>query len=595
MTLDAPDIRSDELNRLIIEDITAESLQSNEEDEQIGPADADERRLSLHKSIVESIGSIIGSDQNGNTIVQEDECVAANRSGAAINGGINGEKSDQTGKYASSNMGCNQIEENGEDSGTAEQNDEAAGDMDNDADYLDIFDEDGFMSDLLDKVTEDVQMPDKSAALRTKMHTNRTTMPVAPASAVKSSKVTNGFQAAQSTQATTLRRPPTGNRVPVKQRLGMREPIVESQQALPQTTVLGGRLPSPLPLTPPSQKATDRVVMSEKHKMVIQITNIAASNRAQSHQPLQASRPAQLQQPLNLSAVRSPVEPVSKAATQITRLPSAETAHSLDLVQFSFNDPILSMPHSAPIYPVPVEFPLPSFARTFKTENVFDFVFSKVCRRFMYRKCPNNPNACAFEHRLPDTEAFRAKLSGLEPAQVSELYDVFILRNVELFKEFFAEFAEYFGKLRMDDKLTQMVTDCVQRRMQVFFRRILDGFTRMGVTFTAALKRLMQATKSHSTLTLNALVQAIFDTRNLEIQPFLDMLEKLSTKRDYQFAIEILNRMLRIQAASSNEQMGRILENVLVVRKFGDRVDKELFAVFLSARGEQGTGQKRAN
>lgn len=424
---------------------------------------------------------------------------------------------------------------NGHENSGKSSKDEQVDDDEMEEDCLELFGEDNFMSDLLVGVSEDVEIA-KNPIIR-KMRPNKS--PIANHSPDKDA----GKQQTVKFIRTLTGKPAVNNRVSVKNRLGIRQPLDQSNQ----------------------QKAKQDILKPGVEKQTYNMDTI------------DQSKVRVVKRQLNNTS-RAPPKPSTSSIQSL----SIEDIHAFALKN------IITMPFSAPIQPESIDLLMPSFTVTDIHNEIFTFIFGPVCRRFMYEKCLNNPNNCSLEHRLPDKDTFNAKLNKVSPPIVTELYDVFILRNKHIFNEYFTSFAEYFGKHRLEEKLIQMVTDCVQRNSQRNFRRILDGFGHMDVPYTIALKKLVRAINRPSMLTCNSLVLTIFDTRNREIQPFLEILEKLSKNREFVFPADTVNRMLRIFVANRSDKMRCILHNLLVVRKFHhSTIDKELLVSFHKIAAEQ--------
>lgn len=436
-------------------------------------------------------------------------------------------------------------------------------------------------------------------------------------------------------------KPNKNNRGPVKSRLGLRRPIhdyrnveqvtVQATQLKNNTNSSTNRItrsnvanlnqilhfatqdspkpfkrPNAEPLNPPKiLEKSKRVKKSAPSEPLYCITAAAPPKPVHQSKSLEQRTPIKSSEPIivpDLSdsfkpmtasegqlRISEPVPPTPSMLSSLSnllieaqsqiQLHSNSADQSYDSCDLSIYD-IKAMPYSAPILPAHMELVVPSFSSTVYTENTFSFIFGKVCRRFMYEKCPNNPNNCSLQHCLPDIDTFKSNLGKSSLANVIELYEVFILRNQLLFDTYFEEFAIYFGKHGVERKLDDMVMDCVLHHRQRLFRRIIEGYNRMDIPYTTALIRLIESTKSRSTMTCNSIVQAIFDVRNRDIQPFLDILETLSEKRDFCFPVEILNHMLRIYIGNRNKQLHRILHNILKVRRYSYQVDKGLLEAF---------------
>lgn len=402
-------------------------------------------------------------------------------------------------------------------------------------DFIDLNAEDSFMAELLVDISEDIEIP-KNPIMR-KMRPMKSAVAIQPPAKEAANEAIK--EAATQQAAKFIRtingRPPASNRVFVKNRLGDRQPFNQPNNNMKRGIV--------------------------EHTNCA--TAITSTDRPQS----------------TVHADRSHSADTSTA-------PSTNYASSIQSPLFYTLGDIMVMPYSAPILFKSIELNMPSFVDD--NNDIFEFIFGRVCRRFMHETCQNNPNNCSLEHRLPDETTFAAKLNKSSPTNAMALYDVFILRNKNLFDQYFTPFAEYFGKHRLEEKLLQMVSDCVQRRRQRNFRRILDGFGIMGVSYTNALMQLVLTIRSRSIMTCNSLVQAIFDTRNREIHPFLDMLETLSNNREFLFQPDTVNRMLRIYVTNQSDKLYRILHNLLVVRKFTHgTIDQELLAVYHRTGAEQ--------
>lgn len=226
---------------------------------------------------------------------------------------------------------------------------------------------------------------------------------------------------------------------------------------------------------------------------------------------------------------------------------------------------------------------LPSFATDPNqiVENPFSYLFGKVCRRFMYENCKNNANVCSLEHRFPENTLFRQKLSKIDVAGVIRTYDTFILRNSILFNQYFTDFADYFGKNRIVNKLRTMVNDCTVRYKQTFFSKIIDGLIRADYDFSAALKALINSIKYRTDLTSQTIVRLILEARNRDIEPFLTVLEELSKQRNFEFTTESINRMLTIHNEKQNERLKSILLIILKEKKaMSSQIDKVLLQLF---------------
>lgn len=294
----------------------------------------------------------------------------------------------------------------------------------------------------------------------------------------------------------------------------------------------------------------------------------AINNKSQQQRsPINKTIQAKKMTSRALNATRNSVESIGKQVqnVQIEKIPSLP--YSSPLSQNDENSCLV----------------LPSFATDLNriVENPFSYLFGKVCRRFMYDNCENNANVCSLEHRFPENTLFRQKLSKIDVAGVIRTYDTFILRNEILFNKYFTDFADYFGKNRILDKLRTMVNDCTVRYKQTFFSKIIDGLIRADYDFSAALKALINSIKYRTDLTSQTIVRLILEARNRDIEPFLTVLEELSKQRNFEFTTESINRMLTIHNEKQNERLKSILLVILKGKKdISSQIDKMLLKLF---------------
>lgn len=224
---------------------------------------------------------------------------------------------------------------------------------------------------------------------------------------------------------------------------------------------------------------------------------------------------------------------------------------------------ILPFPHSSALTQTENSYLIvPSFA-TARIENPFFYLFGKVCRRFMYDNCPNNPNKCDLEHHFPEQQLFRKQLQKIGVAGTTAVYDTFILRSKNLFEFYFEDFVYYFSENHVHDKLRQMVSDCAIRKVPRFYKTIINGLIQSGFDYTNAVEILVQSIKYRSNTTSNAIVELILNPCNSEISRFLITLESLAEDKKYKFKSQFVNRMLIIYRETKNERLLSILSRII--------------------------------
>lgn len=210
---------------------------------------------------------------------------------------------------------------------------------------------------------------------------------------------------------------------------------------------------------------------------------------------------------------------------------------------------------------------VPSFAYD-RPKDLFFHFFGRVCRRFMYGKCPNNSNTCELDHRLPEKRLFRHELEKFHTAEVIKMYDIFILRNQNLFDTYFNDFIDFLAKNNAYTKLCETVNDCIVRSKQKFFGKIIDGLIQCGIEFPNALQMLIQAIKYRSKETGKIIITLILDSRNRKVTSFLPILESLVSEPNFEFKIEWINRLSRINIYKQNEKLSSILAKIMKKNNF---------------------------
>ncbi|XP_055319636.1 probable replication factor C subunit 1 isoform X2 [Sitodiplosis mosellana] len=233
------------------------------------------------------------------------------------------------------------------------------------------------------------------------------------------------------------------------------------------------------------------------------------------------------------------------------------------------------------------ELKMPEFAAGLqKYEPLFFRLFERTCRVFIQDDC--NSTECQFEHKLPDLDIFRKTLDKIGPKRVMEFYDEFICRSQKLFDYYLAEFSKFFGKHSMTAKLTQMVEDCIERKVQFHFMKIVEGFMLTGKPFSKALTDVVQAITSRTMKTQNELIKLVLHTRNDSIRPFVDFLDVVSKQEKFKFSAEWVNRMMFIQREIKLKELSHVIWRI-ISENIGnmDKYDNDLVTKFMDdyARG----------
>lgn len=240
----------------------------------------------------------------------------------------------------------------------------------------------------------------------------------------------------------------------------------------------------------------------------------------------------------------------------------------------------LSMPCSSAILHEDLYLTVPSFAQNVsQIEDPFSHLFKNVCRRSMYFNCSKNPSKCDFDHCLPVSFLFRKKLDEIGLESGVKVYDTFIIRNQNLFQTYFDDFVDFFVKNHLNDKLCEMVNDCIIRRKEFLINKIITGLVNSGCSFTESLKLLVKKIKYKTKNTSRVLVKLIFDHRNRDIGPYLQILTELS-QENYCFSPKAINHMLMIYNETKNEELSPILSNIIKTRSFDPLINNDLLKEF---------------
>lgn len=281
---------------------------------------------------------------------------------------------------------------------------------------------------------------------------------------------------------------------------------------------------------------------------------------------------------------------VSMPPITVAQLPAFSTPSSSDqngmpqsVDQASDTAPLLSSCQNGYDHKKLIQLIVPSFASgPQKYEPVFSYIFKRTCRIYMNQGVCQDP-VCSLQHVLPDHETVRKLLDKMFENSVNTLYNEYMCRNQMLFDEYFKDFCDYFGNRKNVEQLKKMVEDCVERKMETFFIRIIDGFTLTGKSFTKALIEVIEAIACRRNRTSKEIIKLMLHTRNSNIKPFLKILDAISKQPNFKFQREWVNTLMGIHKEKTDGQLKKDLGLIVwrIIENHQDCVDREEYSVDL--------------
>lgn len=221
-----------------------------------------------------------------------------------------------------------------------------------------------------------------------------------------------------------------------------------------------------------------------------------------------------------------------------------------------------AIPNSANIQPSSLfAICLPSFVNNPSSdEPAFHLLFLNVCRPFMNNKCTGD---CRFSHELPDHARFNQLLAQLSQKDVLQTYNVFILRMKKLCLKYFIDFCEYFGDHSLETSLIQMINDCEDQGEYKFFPQIIKNLIKIGNSYDVALRKIISVLRHRNNKANDAIINLTLDERNLDIEPFCDLLYELAIQDNYMYPIECINRLMTLLIEKKHSKLYLIISTVI--------------------------------
>lgn len=222
----------------------------------------------------------------------------------------------------------------------------------------------------------------------------------------------------------------------------------------------------------------------------------------------------------------------------------------------------------------------PSFATgPQQYEPAFTYIFKRVCRLHMHDACANQ-NECRMEHIFPDHRWFRKSLDKMFQKNVIDLYDNYMRRNQKLFDFYFDVFCDFFADNKLGDKLTQMVNDCNERKVQFHFARIVDGLIKTGHTYVKALGILITSISTRKIGSSRELVKLILSPRNDNVRAFVSVLESIANTEHFKFRPEWINTLLLLHNEKNVVELAKLICKIVSEKNIVTSVNEELLTKF---------------
>lgn len=222
----------------------------------------------------------------------------------------------------------------------------------------------------------------------------------------------------------------------------------------------------------------------------------------------------------------------------------------------------------------------PSFATgPQQYEPAFTYLFRRVCRLHMHDACANQ-NECRMEHILPDHKSFRKSLDKMFQKNVIDLYDNYMRRNQKLFDFYFDVFCDFFADNKLCDKLTQMVNDCNERKVQFHFARVVDGLIKTGHTYVKALGILITSISTRKIGSSRELVKLILSPRNDNVRAFVSVLESIANTEHFKFRPEWINTLLLLHNEKNVVELAKLICKIVSEKNIVTSVNEELLTKF---------------
>lgn len=184
------------------------------------------------------------------------------------------------------------------------------------------------------------------------------------------------------------------------------------------------------------------------------------------------------------------------------------------------------------------------------------------------------------EHILPDHKWFRKSLDKMFQKNVIDLYDNYMRRNQKLFDFYFDVFCDFFADNKLCDKLTQMVNDCNERKVQFHFARIVDGLIKTGHTYVKALGILITSISTRKIGSSRELVKLILSPRNDNVRAFVSVLESIANTEHFKFRPEWINTLLLLHNEKNLVELAKLICKIVSEKNIVTSVNEELLTKF---------------
>lgn len=219
-------------------------------------------------------------------------------------------------------------------------------------------------------------------------------------------------------------------------------------------------------------------------------------------------------------------------------------------------------------------FQMPSFATTSQRyDRIFHRIFERTCHLYMHDACAQ-PHECQLNHQLPDHDYFLSCINKMEKDRVIDLYDEFMCRCKKLFDFYFIDFCDYFGQRGLTGNLKKMVDDCKMHKTPFFFKAVVDGFMKMGKTFSNALTEVIHVVGFGTPRTSKEIIQLILNPRNDNIKPFVAVLDAMSRQENFKFTTEWITRILAIHLDKDVMELNSIIWRLIDLNRIGNDLEK---------------------
>lgn len=225
-----------------------------------------------------------------------------------------------------------------------------------------------------------------------------------------------------------------------------------------------------------------------------------------------------------------------------------------DLTKYNVNSSDIN-----PLFPSPVKRSSPQIRtlnnNLFTVPNIQPGPFDGICESFLKHSCSDQQ--CLGMHELPSIPVVQEFLKNSK-TQPLAAYDRLVRKYFELFRRYFPTYADYFGQLKMIDRLLTAIKDCEHHNLIGYWHHLFLGMKKADITSINAIQHFVNVfNKNKSIPAFDHILDLMISSGPMETIHFINNIRYfMQTNPSYKIPVNILIKFLK--SAISSQCFGLI-------------------------------------